>query len=88
MYLLSFVVSVFAAWFVCMSFFWRFGRRCTNLEFAVSDLQERAKSTAGREMAKTRWEKSKRFDEEMAQVLQGAESAPRRKYDNDPLGTP
>jgi hypothetical protein len=85
-YLFVFLIGLGSSWFVCMSFFWRFGRRCTNLEFAVSDLQERLKSTAGREMAKVRWDKDKQFQAEMAQMLQG-QPPPRRKYDNDPLGT-
>lgn len=80
MYLLSFLAGLGGGWFVCVSFFWRFGRRCTNLEFAVSDLQERVKSRAGSEMAKTRWDKKAAFDAEMAQALQGA---PAKKFDND-----
>jgi hypothetical protein len=37
-------------------------------------------------LAEKRWTKEKAFDAEMAQVLH-APAAPRRKYDNDPLGT-
>lgn len=65
-------------------FFARTVRRCTQLEWAIGDLQERASTFKGREMADKRWKKAEAFDKEMAQVLQQA-PAPRRKYDNDPL---
>ena len=84
-YLVIFLVACGGAWFVCMSFFWRFARRCTSLEFRVLDLEQRATSVAGRVMAKQRWDKAKEFEGEMAQVLQGGDP-PRKRYDNDPLG--
>lgn len=61
-------------------------RRCTNLENAVGDLQQRQSSFKGKEMADKRWTKEKAFTDEMAQVLQSVPAA-RRKFDNDPLGT-
>lgn len=66
--------------------FYRFGRRCTNLEWAVADLQDRASTFKGRDMAKKRWDKAETMENEMARVLQAAPAASRR-YDNDPLGT-
>lgn len=66
--------------------FARFSRRCTSLEWAIGDLQERASTFKGREMADKRWKKAETFDKEMAQALQGAPAATRR-YDNDPLGS-
>jgi hypothetical protein len=68
-----------ASWFL-----YRFSRRCTSLEWAVGDLQSRASSFKGREMADKRWKKAEMENEEMAQILKGAPAAPRR-YDNDPL---
>jgi hypothetical protein len=64
---------------------YRFSRRCTSLEWAIGDLQQRASTFKGREMADKRWKKDEAFQQEMAQALQA--DAPRsRKYDNDPLG--
>jgi hypothetical protein len=63
----------------------RIRQRCTSLEWAVGDLQQRASSFKGKEMAEKRWSKEKAFDAEMAQVLHGA-TPPRKRYDNDPLG--
>jgi len=63
----------------------RFSRRCTSLEWAIGDLQQRASTFKGREMADKRWKKNDAFEAEMAQALQGA-SPPRKRYDNDPLG--
>jgi hypothetical protein len=61
-------------------------RRCTNLENAVGDLQQRQSSFKGKEMAKTRWEKADKFDAEVAQLLQTVPEKNRKRYDNDPLG--
>jgi len=84
-YLIDFLIACGGAWFVCMSFFWRFSRRCTGLEFRVLDLEARATSVAGRDLAKKRWDKDKQFETEMAQIMQD-KPARSRKYDNDPLG--
>ncbi len=70
---------------VASLFLARFSRRCTSLEWAIGDLQERASTFKGREMADKRWKKDEAFQKEMAQVLQ-AEAPRSRKYDNDPLG--
>ncbi len=61
-------------------------QRCTRLEWALGDLQQRASSFKGKELAEKRWSKEKAFDAEVAAVLQGAPTVTRRKYDNDPLG--
>lgn len=65
--------------------FARFSRRCTSLEWAIGDLQERGSTFKGRDMAKKRWDKAEQFDKEMAQVLQSP-AVRTKKYDNDPLG--
>jgi len=65
--------------------YWALTRAYTSLEWAVGDLQSRASSFKGREMAEKRWKKAEDLDTEMARVLHGAPAAPRR-YDNDPLG--
>jgi len=70
---------------VASLFLARLWRRCTSLEWAIGDLQERASTFKGREMADKRWKKDEQFQKEMAQALHGV--PPRsQKYDNDPLG--
>jgi hypothetical protein len=69
-----------------IAFVGRLYRRCTLLEWAVADLQDRASSFRGRDMAEKRWKKADALDSTVAQALQGAPAASRR-YDNDPLGT-
>jgi hypothetical protein len=64
----------------------RLYRRCTQLEWAVADLQDRASTFKGREMADKRWKKADALDTELARVMQATPAASRR-YDNDPLGT-
>lgn len=86
MYPLMFVVGFVGGWIGTLAFSWRFSRRCTNLEFAIGDLQQRASTFKGKEMAEKRWSKEKAFDAEMAQLLQTTPASPRRKFDNDPLG--
>jgi hypothetical protein len=83
--LLSFVTA--AGCSILCSFFIVGGlwRRCTKLEWAVGDLQQRASSFKGKEMANKRWEKNAAFEAEMEQALKGAAPA-RQRYDNDPLG--
>lgn len=68
---------------------WRFGQRCTKLEWAVGDIQDRLSSFKGKELAARRWEKRDTLDAQMEEALK--HSAPistkaARKYDNDPLG--
>ena len=70
---------------VTMALNWSFGRRCTNLEWAVADLQDRASTFKGRDMAEKRWNKAKSMDDELAQALLKP-AAQARRYDNDPLG--
>jgi hypothetical protein len=84
-YLACFLISVFGSTLCTLAFMAGFLRRCTKLEWALGDLQQRASTFRGREMADKRWTKEKQLDQEMASVLH-ATSSPRRKYDNDPLG--
>jgi hypothetical protein len=64
----------------------RLYRRCTTLEWAVADLQDRASTFKGREMAEKRWKKAENMDAELAQALRAPQTGSRR-YDNDPLGS-
>jgi len=64
----------------------RLMRRCTTLEWAVADLQDRASTFKGREMAEKRWKKAENLDAELTAALRTPQNSPRR-YDNDPLGT-
>ena len=78
------LVSLGAAWFVCMSFFWRFGRRCTSLEFRVLDLEERSTKVAGRDLANKRWKNDRELANELASTTH--QHVPNtRRFDNDPL---
>ena len=70
---------------VCLVAQLRFRQRCTSLEWAVGDLQQRASSFKGKEMAEKRWKKNEVFEAEMAEALKGAAPV-RKRYDNDPLG--
>jgi hypothetical protein len=63
----------------------RLTRRCTTLEWAIGDLQDRASTFKGREMAEKRWKKADALESELAQALHTPQASPRR-YDNDPLG--
>lgn len=72
-------------WLLSGAVFVRFHQRCTKLEVAVDDLQQRALSVRGKEMSEKRWSKKDVEDLEMAQILKAAPSRS-RKYDNDPLG--
>jgi hypothetical protein len=86
LYLACLLISIFVS-FICTGLYmgW-FKRRCTSLEWAVGELQTKASSFKGKELAEKRWTKEKAFNAEMAQQLQ-MPVPPRRKYDNDPLGT-
>jgi hypothetical protein len=86
LYLACFLISIFVS-FVCTALYmaW-FRRRCTQLEWAIGELQTKASSFRGKELAEKRWSKEKAFDAELAQHLQAA-PVTRRKYDNDPLGS-
>jgi len=70
-----------AGWYVS-----RLWRRCTTLEWAVADLQDRASTFRGRDMAEKRWEKARTSDAELAAALRSPVPTTRR-YDNDPLGS-
>jgi hypothetical protein len=83
-YLLSMLTGAVMGGIVASAFIYRFARRCTNLEWAIGDLQSRASSFKGREMAEKRWDKQKKFEEEMAQFAGPVTT--KRRYDNDPLG--
>jgi hypothetical protein len=84
-YLLSMLTGAVMGGIVASAFIYRFARRCTNLEWAIGDLQSRASSFKGKEMAEKRWEKQKKFEEEMAAFANPSLST-KRRYDNDPLG--
>ncbi len=60
-------------------------RRCTRLEWAVGDLQERLSSMKGKVTAKARWDKADLENEQLAQLMQQP-AARTKRYDNDPLG--
>lgn len=79
------LIALGGAWFVCMSFFWRVGRRCTSLEFRVLDLEERTTKVAGRDLANKRWKNDKALADELVNAT-SHEHTPRRRFDNDPLG--
>jgi hypothetical protein len=68
------------------AYVWRLWRRCTTLEWAVADLQDRASTFKGREMAEKRWKKSETLEAELLSAMKAPQNGPRR-YDNDPLGT-
>lgn len=83
--LFDFLVSLVASVFVCTTFFWRFGIRCTRLEHRVLDLEERSTKVAGRELANKRWKSDRALVDELTAA--GAPPAPNvRRFDNDPLG--
>jgi hypothetical protein len=86
LFLACILLSIFVSFVSTSLYMGWFKRRCTSLEWAVGELQTKASSFRGKELAEKRWTKEKAFDAEMAQVLH-APAAPRRKYDNDPLGT-
>lgn len=67
---------------VALVFSGRLYRRCTQLEWAVADLQDRASTFKGRDMAKKRWDKKEELDTAMAQALHTPPAASVR-YDND-----
>jgi hypothetical protein len=60
-------------------------RRCSRLEWAVGDLQERFSTFKGQKASKARWDKEAQTDIELERLMH-APAAPTRKYDNDPLG--
>jgi hypothetical protein len=81
----GFLMGGAVVWFLGSVILWRFSRRCTQLEYALGDIQARLTSFKGKEMSEKRWQKERAFDAEMAQVLQSGNQVT-RKYDNDPLG--
>ena len=85
-YTISILVGLVGGWTGALLFSWRFSRRCTSLEWAVGDLQQRASSFKGKEMAEKRWTKEKAFDAELAEFAGKGVALPRKRYDNDPLG--
>lgn len=64
---------------------WASARRCFRLECAVADLQQRTVSLHGQAASGKRWAKQATLEEEFAK-LQPIAAAPKRRYDNDPLG--
>jgi len=81
----GFLMGGAVVWFVSSVIMWRFSRRCTQLEYALGDIQARLTSFKGKEMSEKRWAKERSTDAELASYLQTA-PATRVKYDNDPLG--
>lgn len=81
----GFLVGGATVWLLGGLISWRLSRRCTSLEMAVGDLQQRVSSFKGREMSEKRWAKKDQETLEMAQILQNPPPS-RRRYDNDPLG--
>ena len=81
----SFLAGLLGGGLVSTAFSARLRARCTTLEWAVGDLQDRASTFKGREMAEKRWKKNGELEAAMAQTLQGV-SPKKRMYDNDPLG--
>jgi hypothetical protein len=64
---------------------WGSSRRCTRLEWAVSDIQQRLGSLHGQKASAKRWEKAATLEEEF-KALQPIPAPRKRQYDNDPLG--
>lgn len=64
---------------------WASARRCTRLEWAVGDLQQRVGNLQGRKAATARWDRETTLEQEFSK-MQATPAAPRRRYDNDPLG--
>lgn len=81
----GFLIGGATVWLLGGLISWRLSRRCTSLEMAVGDLQQRLSSFRGKEMSEKRWAKKEVEDLEMAKILQSPVGKPRR-YDNDPLG--
>lgn len=78
-----------AAGVVTGGLLWRFGQRCTKLEWAVGDIQDRLSSFKGKELAAKRWDKQAELDRTILNTLKDSPSTLSRgvrKYDNDPLG--
>lgn len=87
LYLSSFLIGLVASGLTTGALLWRFGQRCTSLEWAVGDIQSRLSSFKGKELATKRWDKR---DQDMAYISEQLKASPptRSRYDNDPLGTP
>lgn len=83
--LISIAAASLTGGIVASAFIYRFSRRCTQLEWAIGDLQSRASTFRGKEMAEKRWEKQKTLEEEFAK-LPPMVAGTRKRYDNDPLG--
>lgn len=90
LYLTCIGLGSLGAALVTGSLLWRFGQRCTKLEWAVGDIQDRLSSFKGKELAAKRWDKRDQLEAQMEEALKTAAPAPvttsRRRYDNDPLG--
>ena len=85
LYTACFLLGLTGAALATGGLLWRFGQRCTKLEWALGDVEQRLSTFKGRDMAAKRWDKRDQLEMEMEAALKG--SAPTRKrYDNDPLG--
>lgn len=64
---------------------WASARRCARLEWAVGDIQQRLSGLHGKKAATARWEREADVEAQLAAMIPKA-TAPKRRYDNDPLG--
>ena len=64
---------------------WASARRCARLEWAVGDIQGRLSGMHGKKAAEARWSRQEQFEHELLSAAK-TPPAPRRRYDNDPLG--
>jgi len=64
---------------------WGISRRCTRIEWALGDLQQRVSSMHGKKASAARWEQTEAFEKEIAEMMPKGKPA-RKRYDNDPLG--
>lgn len=84
-YLYTFVLGILGG--LASGFGLRFsiGRRCTRLEWAVGDIQQRLANLQGRKAATQRWDREAQATQEFEALLTKGPT-PRKRYDNDPLG--
>jgi len=83
---LGFLAGIFGGLLAGLGLRWGVIQRCTRLEWAVGDLQQRVSSMHGQKASRARWEKQTTLEEEF-KALAPTAPATRRRYDNDPLGT-
>lgn len=84
-YLYSFVLGIVGGILSGYGLRFGIGRRCTRLEWAVGDIQQRLSNLQGRKAAVSRWEREAVTGQELEALLTKG-TPPRKRYDNDPLG--